>query len=175
MFAYPTASTLGLGLDLGLTPSSTVSLPILSANGSFAVESYTPSEGCAGILITVSLTSMLPVNDREPTDELRLIINDKRLCSRVEYDSNGNATLRALLSTSLASLCGLVPMSLHLHRDGELFDYCNFGHFNFVPVPMSKSLLDVMVSSHLTHSLQSHSIAVAVSLCIYFFKAESGR
>jgi len=132
-----TASTLGLDLD----PVSSSAVPPLaiSANGSFAVESYTPSEGSAGSLLTVNLTcfnTMLPTNQAH---DLRLIINDKKLCSRVKHDSNDKVTLHALLSASFASLSGSVPMSLHLHRGGTLFDYCNFGHFNFVPTPMGKS------------------------------------
>jgi hypothetical protein len=144
MFALPTTSV--LGLDLGLVPPSTTPSSSVSAKGSFAVESYTPAEGCVGILLTVNLTcfgAMLPpINGQDPVGDFRLIINDKKLCSRVEHGSNGNVTLRALLSTSLASLSGLVAMSLHLHRDGMLFDHCNFGYFNLVPVPMSKYFLD---------------------------------
>ena len=41
----------------------------------------------------LSLSSMLPVNNWEPTNELHLIINDKRFCGWVEYNSNGNTTL----------------------------------------------------------------------------------
>lgn len=138
MFALPTTST--LGLDLGpMTPSPSAS----STNGTFAVDSYTPSEGCAGILLTVNLTcfnTMLPINDQEQVGDFRLVINDKKLYSRLDHGLNGNVTLHALLSTSLAPLSGLVPMSLHLYRDGVLFDYCNFGYFNFVPVPTGKSL-----------------------------------
>jgi hypothetical protein len=140
MFALPTTSS--LGLDLGpMAPSSSTS----STNRTFAVESYTPSEGCAGILLAVNLTcfnTILPLNDQDQVGDFRLIINDKKLCSRLDHGPNGNVILRALLSTSLASLSGLVPMSLHLYRDGVLFDYCNFGYFNFVPVPMSKFFLN---------------------------------
>ena len=142
MFALPTTSM--LGLDLGLVSPPAAPSSTLSANGTFAVESYTPTEGCAGTLITIVLTcfnTMLPANDQDQVGDFRLIINDKKLCSRVEHGSDGKVILRALLSTSLASLRGLVPMNLQLHRDGMLFDCCNFGHFNFVPVPMSKSCL----------------------------------
>ena len=139
MSTLPTTST--LGLDLGPVSASAAPPSALSANGSFAVESYTPSEGCAGSLLTVNLTcfnTMLPTNQ---VDDFRLIINDKKLCSKVKHDSNGKATLHALLSTSFASLYGSAPMSLHLHRDDMLFDYCNFGHFNFVPTPMGESFV----------------------------------
>ena len=65
----------------------------------------------------------------------------QELYCRVKHDSNGKVTLHALLSTSFTSLHGSVSMSLHLHHDGTLFNYCNFGHFNFVPTPMGKSLI----------------------------------
>jgi len=139
MSTLPTTST--LGLDLGPVSASATLPSALSANGTFAVESYTPSDGRAGSLLTVNLiyfNTTLPTNQ---VDDFRLIINDKKLYSRVKHDSNGKVTLRALLSTSFASLYGSVPMSLYLHRDGTLFDYCNFGHFNFVPMPMGKSFV----------------------------------
>ena len=154
----PVPSTSALGLDLGLAPPFTAPSSSVSAKGAFAVESYTPTEGFAGILLTVNLTcfdTILPsINDQDQADDFRLIINDKKLCSRAEHGSNGNVTLRALLSTSLASLSGLVPMSLHLHRNGTLFDHCNFGYFNFVAVPMSTYFLVDTIFSHLTHSLK---------------------
>lgn len=109
-----------------------------------------PTEGSAGILITVDLTCFNTINDQEQEqgDEFRLIINDKKLRSRVQHGSNGSVTLCALLSTSLASLSGPVPMTLYLHRGGLLFDYCHFGH---------------------------SSRRVIVGLCGDFLKAKSGR
>ena len=143
MFALPTTSV--LGLDLGLVPPSATPSSSISAKGNFAVGSYTPTEGSVGILLTVNLTCLNamfpPINDQNQVDDFRLIINNKKLCSRVEYGSDGNVTLHALLSTSLASLSGVVPMSLHLHRNGMLFDHCNFGNFCFVPVLMCKYFL----------------------------------
>jgi len=139
MFALPTTSA--LGLDLGPMAPSPTHPSTLSSNGSFAVESYTPSQGCAGDILTVTLAffDTLPINNQDQAYDFRLIVNDKKLCSKVEHDTDGKLVICALLSTSLASLFGLVPMSLHLYRDGLLFDYCNFGHFNLIRMPMSKS------------------------------------
>jgi hypothetical protein len=131
MFAHRTSSSLGLDLGPSSVPPSTV-----SAQSSFAVESYTPIEGFAGTLLTVNLNYFTTITDDQDQADFRLIINDKKLCSKVEHGPNGKVTLHALISTSLASLSGLVPMSLHLYRDGLLSDYCNFGCFNLVPVPI---------------------------------------
>jgi hypothetical protein len=139
MFALPTTSV--LGLDLGLAPASNALSSTASDQGCFAVDSYSPSVGSVGLLITVNIScfnTMLSSGDQDQADEFRLTIDGRRLCSRVEHTSYGKVVLRALLSTSLASLSGLVPMSLQLHRDGMLLDQCNFGRFNFVPVPMGK-------------------------------------
>ena len=158
-----------LGLDLGPVSASAAPPSALSANGVFAVDSYTPSEGCAGSLLTVNLTCF---NTTNQVDDFRLIINDKKLCSKVKRDSNGKVTLHALLSSSFASLCGSVPMSLHLHREDMLFDYCNFGHFNFVPTPMGKSFArrnNIFPSN----SFSSHH--VIVGLRTYSLKTEPGR
>jgi len=123
----------------------------LSYNGS-----YTPSKGCAGDILTVTLAFFeftLPIKDRDQAYDFRLIVNDKKLCSKAEHDSDGKLVIRALLSASPASLFGLVPMSLHLYRDGILFDYCNFGHFNLVRMPTSKSSFLCSITSPLTHCL----------------------
>jgi hypothetical protein len=159
MFALPTTSA--LGLDLGPMAPSPTYPSTLSSNGSFAVESYTPSQGCAGDILTVTLAffeSTLSINDQDQTYDFCLIVNDKKLCSKVEHDSDGKLVIRALLSTSLASLFGLVPMSLHLYRDGILFDYCNFGHFNLVRMQMSKSSLSLF-NNILTDSFSTGSLS----------------
>jgi len=170
------STTSALGLDLG-----SMTLPThpstLSANGSFAVESYTPTQGCAGDILTVTLAffeSTLPINHQDQAYDFRLIVNDKKLRSKVEHDSDGKLVIRALLSTSLASLSGLVLMGLHIYRDNILFDYCNFGRFNLARMPMSKFSCLCSITCKLTHCLTLFRLLRTID-CTHFLKAGRRR
>lgn len=131
MFALPTST-----FASELSPSA-IAAP--SANNSFFIQSYTPTQGGHGILFTVNLTcdKSMPLHVYEKMD-LRLIAEDKNVCTKAIKGSDGQVTLRALMGNAVASLSGRVPLSLQLYSHGVLFDHCEFGSFTFTNEPSGR-------------------------------------
>lgn len=108
MLALPTST---LGLELGPSAASAPGLS-QSTNGSFAVQSYSPTHGAHGILFTVNVvcSGAMPAKVYDAMD-LRLIADDKVVCTKAIKGADGQVTLRALLGSSVATLSGCVSLS----------------------------------------------------------------
>lgn len=125
-----------------MSPAPQLAVSTVSSKGSFAVDSYSPTQGGTGILFTVNLTCTNIMSPDVVTQlDIRLMIQGRHIYSKVFKGLNGQVTLRALLGNSLASLSGRVPLCMQVFDNGAVFDSCVFGEFDFVAAGSKGKLL----------------------------------
>lgn len=120
----------------GPSGSSSPSLAFsdLSINQNFLVTSYKPRVGELGTLLTVTFSyekSLQP--DLRAKLEARMFVGNVEVPHKAFEGSNGDVTLKCLLSNSLSDLRGPIPLRVEVYNKNTiLFDSCAFGEFNLV-------------------------------------------